>query len=909
MNQPMDQPMGHDQPMDLTIDHQTDIPFVGRQNELAYIDNLICEWGTRRLLCIDGPAGVGKSYLLREVRQRHTCGTSEKIPMLLTDIIDFDDSSLSTLQNIQCKIVRTLGERIFEPYLRVLLNWRKMELGGAGVEQLRQSALAVNRTFVDCFNMVSARVVMFIDSVDTLKQTDMLDEMIAIGRQLENVVVLLAGRNTSTLGERLQTSGSSVQTIILPHFPSSTAEVYAYRKQKSLNGALPPELLQKIIMFSRGHPVLLDLAVQRHLRETSLDWLHTTSFETFQAMPREEFQHHIEEFERDLASYVADTSQLKGWLTLLLSRICMADVPMVAELLAVPEDTARALLDKAHQQVFMKKLSGGRICLHEEVRRIINQYVWPMVDSLGEQQRQYSKQIVAYMEHTIQTLEQRINYLHKSSLPLYDEPTLKVVCDPVLEKTTLEQERDSLHVRKLTHTLFTDTSEGVRVFGKMFDAATHAYNFGLRKKLLLEVERSRDQIALPMLYELESRRVQWLLDETSYEQARDLASYLLELPEIPLDHQVTMLIQRGNAEIRLGNIDRSIEDFNRALSLSAENELTTWLNQAHYARGWALFNQGKYDLALADFLGSYQGCLKENNFRQIAWILLNIGYIHALRGNQHAAMESCQAALELWEEIAAPRGIGAAHETLGEIYVRFNQPIEALASYTKAMDIFAAQHDIEWISIVRCGRAFAFQLRQEYEKARDDQQWALEHGPFNLRPRILHSQAITFLGQGDTENACRRLEECRQVSQQLGDIFHDYKSFTDLIELAWNREEYVRWQEFYDEHERLYAHREGTDALRLRGSCLRKIADLAACNGAYDAALEAYKRGLPLIAEYEVHGRYTIRSQIRQTDLRLRERVSGSVLHRLGRNLMSFWQEQPDLLTRYPEVLLLFNRW
>lgn len=906
MDQPMEQPMDH---IDHSEEHHTDVPFVGRQNELAYIDNVICEWGTRRLLCIDGSAGVGKSYLLHEVRRRHTTETSEKIPMLLTDIIDFEDPSLSTLQNIQCRIVYTLGERIFEPYLRVLLNWRKMELSGAGVEQLRQSALAVNRTFVDCFNMVSARIIIFIDSVDTLKQPDMLDEMIAIGRQLENVVVVLAGRNTSMLGEKLQTSGSSVQTIILKPFPAPTSEIYAYRKQKARNDALPPEVLQTIIMLAGGHPVLLDLGMQRHLRNVSLDWLHTTSLDTLHALPHEQRQQHIEAFESDLARYVADTSQLKGWLTLLLSRICVADASMIAELLAVPEDTARTLIEKAQQQVFIKKLPGGRICLHDEVRRIINEHVWPVVDPSGEQQRQYSKQIVTYMEHTIEALEQQINRLHIHSLAVYDEPTLKVVCAPFLKKTTLEQERDSLHVRKLAHILFTDSTEGLRMFGKMFDETTRAYNFGLRKKLLHEVERYREQIAPPELYELESRRVQWLLDETSYQQARDLASHLLDQPDMPLDPQVAMLIQRGNAEIRLGNIDRSIEDFNRALSLSGEQQLLPLLNQSHYARGWALFNQGKYDLALADFLESYQGCLKDNNFRLIAWILLNIGYIHALRGNQHAALESCHAALELWEEIASPRGIGAAYETFGEIYVRFNQPVEAITSYTKAMDIFAAQHDIEWMSVVRCGRAFAFQLRGENEKAHDDQQWALAHGPFNLRPRILHSQALTFLGRGDVEQARHSMEECRQVSQQLGDIFHDYKSFADLIELAWDLGECNRWQEFYDEHERLYVHRTGTDSLRLRGSCLRKIADLAICDGAYDTALEAYKRGLPIIAEYEVHGRYTIRSQIRQTDHRLRKRVAGSVLHRLGRDLMMFWQEHPELIGKYPEVLLLFNRW
>ncbi|NJN67277.1 MAG: hypothetical protein HC884_11470 [Chloroflexaceae bacterium] len=186
---------------------------------------------------------------------------------------------------------------------------------------------------------------------------------------------------------------------------------------------------------------------------------------------------------------------------------------------------------------------------------------------------------------------------------------------------------------------------------------------------------------------------------------------------------------------------------------------------------------------------------------------------------------------------------------------------------------------------------------------------ALEHSPITMHPSILHSQAMTCLERHDIEGAYRTLERCREMSQQIGDGFNDYKSFTDMVELAWDRDEFARWREFADEHQRLYAQREGPDALRLRGSCLRKIGDLAICDGEYDVALEAYKHGLPIVAEYEVHGRYTIRSQIRQTDSRLRKRLPGKLLHRLGKDLSRFWQERPELVAKYPEVLLLLSRW
>ncbi|HNT75766.1 MAG TPA: tetratricopeptide repeat protein [Anaerolineae bacterium] len=47
------------------------VPFIGREEELACIDQAIGEWGTRQIICIQGEGGVGKTRLLQEVRERY----------------------------------------------------------------------------------------------------------------------------------------------------------------------------------------------------------------------------------------------------------------------------------------------------------------------------------------------------------------------------------------------------------------------------------------------------------------------------------------------------------------------------------------------------------------------------------------------------------------------------------------------------------------------------------------------------------------------------------------------------------------------------------------------------------------------------------------------------------------------
>lgn len=894
-------------------DHHRSLPFVGCQSELAYIDSVIGEWGTRRVVCIDAPAGRGKTRLLQELYRRHTVGGGEKIPLRVSNIIDFEDLALHKLQNVGCTLAHMLGEKIFEPYLRVLLNWRRMEMSGVGLEQLTLMARAVNQTFVDCFNMISARVVLLIDTTDALEleEQGVIREMAETGRKLENVVVVLAGRNARSLGQSLQAATGREATIItLPLLTDQEAETYLFHRQEQMPNGLAPDLVPKVIFLARGRPLLLDLALQRFSREVPLTWLAKCSVDDLQKLPDDQRQQYQQEFERELACYVADTTQLKGWLPLLMARIHRVDAEMVSTLLAIPIDTASAMFEKARSATWVRQFPDGHIGLHDEVRHLVNTYVWPEIDPSGEHQRQHSKLTIEYLERRANTMAHRLEHLRTMGIADFEEPRIHVVCTPFLERTRLEQELSRLYVRQLSATLLADCTEGIRTFARMFDQATRSYNFHLRKLLLSSVQHHREMMAPTHRYDLDSRSIEHALDAGNYAQAKELATHLLEQEADLLPEQRgTLLIQRGYGEMKMGAIERGIVDFEQSIQVARDHDHASLLARAQLARGRAQSTQGKFDPALDDYLDAYQICLKINDFFQTAWILGDISYIHALKGNQYAALESCLASLELWEELDSPRGLASAYVNLGEIYVRFNQPADALAYYNKALDIFASQDDLEWMGMVRKGRAFAFQLRGELDKAEEDHRWALEHGPVTMHPSILHSQAMTYLERQDIEQAYRALEQCRAMSQQIGDGFNDYKSFTDLVELAWDREEFGRWREFSEEHQRLYAQREGADALRLRGSCLRKLGDLAICDGEYEVALASYKHGLPIVAEYEVHGRYTIRSQIRQTDSRLRKRLPGKLLHQLGRDLSLFWQERPELVAKYPEVLLLLSRW
>lgn len=892
------------------------VPFINREDELALIDSLIQAWGTRHVLCINAPGGIGKTRLLQEVRNRYATGGAALSSLLVTDILDFDDHSLHIPQNVGFRISQMLSTEIFKPYQCSLLDKRKMEIIGVSQEHIAQQNIEINQTFVRCFNNLAKqqRVILFVDTTDALKGSDPANYLLELASELNNTLILLAGRNARSIGEAWQVQlGTAVQTIHLPPLPVEAGEFYLQQKQELLHLRLEPELVQKLLFLSEGKPILLDLAVEWQSREIPFDWLATSSLAELQSLSTQERQKRQREFERRLVASIVETRQRLDWLILVMSRIYPLDVAMIAYLLGVDEDKAQPLFKKAQSYVFVKHLPDGRISLHDEMRRMINDYVWPEVDPDSDRQRQDSQHAVEYLESKIRLITEQINQLELDEQQAQAASGAQTEISTFLQIEALDRERWVLSEQQLNHVLFFDTDEGIRTFARMFDQATWSYRFRFRETLLATVQRYKDTFSSEQKFEIESRRITFLRDWGQYEQAKSIATQLLERKPIAPEQEVKILIERGNVEIRLGFLDQGIDNFQKAVSISEEHHLGGWLVRALNARGWAYRNQGDYSLALDDYLEAYDRSVElgkgELELQQTASILNNIGYVHALNDNRQVAFDTCLAALHQWEKTKSPRGIGMTHSTLGEIYTRFEQQTEALDHYQKALDIFTSENDVEWISIVRRGRATIWLAQGEWGKAEEDLKWSWERAAPNLKPQVLHAQARLHRGRGELLEAAKKLEECRQSGRDVGDFICDFKAFADLIDIAWENSEYQRWRTFYEELKQSYAERNDLVSLRLRGSSLRKIADLAMCQGDYSEALEAYKEGLELIALHEVHGQFTIRAQIQQMNQRLQQCVSKDVLASLGTALSAFWRQNKELRAKYPEALLIFRNW
>lgn len=873
------------------------LSFIGRVQELATIAAAINSTGKTQIIFIQGPGGIGKTRLLEEVRSRMASG-----PVRMSQIIDFDDPSLFIPDNLERRIANQLSETAFADYMRTLVDLRQMENSGVSIASLNRMREQVQEAFFYDFNQLAKeqRIVLLFDTTDSIANREVWERLMQFVVQAQNSLFLLAGRNGDVLYNEVQNTviqGSASLITLQSLREEKVDKAYLLEKQKRLHNAIDPQLAEKILHLAQGRPILIDLAIEWLSRDMPTQWLIEVSAANI--------GQHQEAFEAQLVRPVTQIRRSLDRLTLLLSRVYPLPKRALRKFLSLDEMQVQELFDEAKEMVFIKSLPDDRLSLHDEMRRMVNMYVWPEIDMTGMRRQRESLQAIEFLEEEIAVAESALIQLEKPGDRELSRP--EVISLLFARREELENELWSLRIRRLHHILYTDLDAGVQTFIDLFAAATTAYRLSLRDNLFAEMSEYEARLSAAQKYEVNNRRGRYLFDQGRYTEARNLVYSLLASKLTP-SQQIDNLILLANLEIRLGNTDKGIADFTQAVQISRDYQQSSYLVRALIGLGWAYRNQGNFSEALAKYTDAYLMSLDLNDNRETARVLNNMAYIHAYKGDRASALENCHSALRLWHGLQEEREIAITYSTLGEVYRRFSQWSEAQEYYERALAIFENEDDREWISTVRAGRAGVYIRQNALAKAESDLSYATEYGPSNLKPRVLHTQGQIFWFQGDRHTAADLFQRCFTVSEQMGNQEFKFRSFADLLDIQWENGEFEQWPEAQIQLERLFAGHDGEESKRLRGSSLRKLGDLAICAGAYDIALTAYQQGLPLIADYEVHEPYAIGQQVRITDTRLRQKASPELIQRLGKDMFAFWKEK-GLVTKSQEALILFYGW
>ena len=891
----------------------TQIPFIDREEELARIDKMIVEWGKRYIICVNGHGGIGKTRLLQEVRRRYTTGDDAESLLLVPDIIDFDDRVNHISQNLGRKLAQMLDEKAFELYQRRLLDYRKMEMAGISSERLTQELEMIDQIFVGCFNEVAKkrRIVLLLDTVDAIVGKDVWNYLVRLGLYLSNTVLLIAGRNADKVWESLFSQlGSDVQCIDLPPLKEEASEEYLLKKQEMLRITLEKELAEKVLLLAQGRPILIDLAVEWRARHIPLEWLVESSLEELKTLSDDARKKRQEEFEYQLVRHIADTHRLIDWVILLMSRVYPLDMEMIRDLLRVPKDKADELFEQAQGYAFVKTLPDKRISLHDEMRRMVNDHVWPEVDRDGDRRRSDSKLVVEYLEGEIDTLKNRVSQLETKEKDSYDNDSEQALIS-FIEREKLERDLWVLEGQRLDHILFIDLNEGIKLFATLFDEATKTYRFSFRESLIAQIQQFTKQLSPEQLYVLNSRRVKYLLDDSQYSQAKELATEIIASETILPVQQVDMLIQHGNIVIRLGHLDEGVSDFERAVDISKQYNLREWFAPALNALGWGHRLEGHYDKAKKYYQEALQYSIREGDKLRQAWILNNLAFVYGQQARYSTALALCEQASKLWHEIGNTRGLGALYEAYGVINTVQGLFDDSLSYYKLALDIFEPNDDREWLSKVYAGRGLTYRLSGNLDAAEKELNRALEIDLKRDRPMILHRMAHVYLERGDIEKANSLFQQSYQDSLDSSDGDHELNNLGDMAGIAVSNQKYEQLDEFVERYHHYKQRWPDLDYPRIEGMLLKHLGDLAVglTPDNISQACKYYQDAFPLLAKYETYKAYTVQSQLAALEYHLGIlSVPRQARVALGKLLYETWKEK-DLSEDHPEGLSFFMLW
>jgi tetratricopeptide (TPR) repeat protein len=541
------------------------------------------------------------------------------------------------------------------------------------------------------------------------------------------------------------------------------------------------------------------------------------------------------------------------------------------------------------------------------MRRMINEYVWGVIDPEGDPQRRASRISSEYLEREIQALSDTIaskQHAHQQARAAGDD---EAAWQGFMALEPLEQELWSLKSQLLDHTLLIDLDSGVETFASLFDEATRAYRFSFRGPLLTSVQGYIEQLSREQQYEFMSRQARYFFDEGEYLLTCNLVTDILQRDDILLQQRITMLIQRANAEIRLGNVEQGIADFKAAVDISETNQFLDQIIKTKNALGWAYRLVGELDLATryyreAQFLCLEQGMLGDD----YGWILNNLAFVLS-RQNHRNAIGYGRSAIAYWQALGNDIGLGAGYLVLGVVYYQSGFYDEALDVLEKALLIFEPLQLQNWMAQIFSWRGAVYRELGDLLRAEEELLGALDIGTRNIEPITLNHLGQLYLRQSRWDMAENFFRRSYQRSQEIPDFVSWIESLAGLITIAAANRQYERRAELQQPVEDFLSRIKTPDGRSL-GIARFGLARLSL--GLHDiaAAIDQFEQGIMLVAESDSGLQTDLLEQLMLAERSL-EQLEAATVRQIGQTLQERFQHKATDDIVYGMVTPVMYRW
>jgi tetratricopeptide (TPR) repeat protein len=882
--------------------------FIGREEEVSSINNLIQHTNVRAAVFVRGSGGLGKTRLLQEIRRAYV----EKEEFFVTEIIDFDERSLHTFEGLEIRIGQELS--IAPEIARELQKLRNIRLEYTITSTVQEQRQNITDTIKHRLNQLAEnkRVLFFFDTLEKLEENN-LKRLLALLSDITNGVFLFAGRpSAESPRPKLDISqlledyfADEIHMIDLKPLDQEKSKEYLYAKLRALHN-VRDERIQNLLPLVEGKPILIELTAQWLSIAEPPQWLLQESLSKADSQAKSQF-------ETNLVRHIAQLRTPMDRLLLVLSRIYPFDEEMTTELLGMSGEDAAKLIENARQYVFVKTLPGAKITLHDEMRTMVDKFIWPLNDMTGERRRHDSRKAAAIFEKRINELKNKIQDEHDILLIIQYDEQRKDLIDQLVE-----------------HALYADRVKGLVVAYTTWKQAMEEKDYDLARRILEIVEPFLDQLTN------DQRRdyILWTARLNNHTgRAKDSLPNLRNLARQHAEersHLSSIYNVLGIAERLCGNITDAVRYLRRNLNIIQD----TNPGSIPYVA-----NQLGFTYRLTGNLGEaekmYKYALKlaieaeKHDEDLIASLLNNLGYIYGVQKKYDIAENYCSQAADIWRDIGLVEGIGRVEISLGILYRDQGNYEEAIKLFHQALERTSDTKNYELIGRAYLHLAWAkwfkweeinkiaildwdetkqtdtFVDRALLIEAKDDFDRSLyiaeSHGEAEiLLPGILRQMSnvcwwMGWLIDEKYKSQARALNtQAYEESERRQNIRYWIDSLVGEAEFDYDAGEYSRIPAYAERLQARYGRMEKEYSLYF-GRIKKILGDVAFHQEQYNEALDRYTDALPKIQRHGGYGKYSTRLELLRLERKL-DKLSLSEVNRWLDHFQAHWKRRSELL-------------
>jgi tetratricopeptide (TPR) repeat protein len=896
------------------------VRFVGRKEELDRIEQYATVWNTSRILLVTGPGGIGKSRLLEEVYQRRqTYLDLLRGRLRTTRVVNLDDMSFQIPLSLARRIATELGAARFDSYLNRTDEIILLESKGILTpDALRRSIREADGLFLQAFGALAReeRVILLLDTLGAILPLPVGRFLTRLVTQLDNTLVLLAGRNGKEAEEaKKMISSALIETrrqdaVRVDYLELGNLDAFAskeYLAQTPVASYLEglPALQENLLLLTEGRPLLLGLAAEWLKQNVAMPELTEYTPHQLRSLPEARMAELRKKFEEALVSHI---SNLRGAQSELILNMAHFHLRFDAELLSAISkgsiEQSAARIEALAGLFFVKKQPDERLVLHDEMQRLVVDIVWPTVDPFGTRRKELSNKAVSHYQQRLAQLDDALEAKENDIRLAESQQDMAHAAEARRDYLTKKRLQWTLMRELLHYTLDADLAQGCQLFANQFDAASAQSQFSARTGFVQEIEQYVARLPCADKFEVSTRIARYHFEEAEYREAKELLSSVARTSLTPLQ-RINVLTQLANTEIRLGDFPVAVAHFEEAIEQSRKEGLASWLIRATNGLGWVYRLIGDRDRAIKHYQEALTLCLDNNILDDYGWVLNNIAFVLSYR-DRRSAIAYGLAAIEHWHAIGNKVGLGAAYGALGIVYYQAGIYDESLSYYQKALDIFEPDYQ-EWMATIYSWRGALYQDLDRMEDAERDLLRALEIGPTHIEAMTLNRLGRVYMSRQDWQAAVECMTKSYERARNIPDYLYWLGSLARLAIIAAEQKEYHRLEEFKRQLDECLQVIKSPDENSL-GIAYMALGRLALGGGQVVTAIQYFKEAISLIIDYGpyAHTDVTVRLGYVAKDF---WDLPVDVIRELGRQLKQYCSDKQRENLAYGAILPVLYKW